>query len=123
VPKQTYDPKKDPIDQLEALDRAQEVFLPVCGHVLVYPEEVAIIDHPAFQRLRRARQLGLAHMVFPGATHTRFEHSIGAVHVAQSIINHINHNFRKSNNSNKKPGDWVCTGINYATARSSGWAR
>jgi len=35
-------------------------------------------------------------MVFPGATHTRFEHCVGAVHVAQLIVNHVNHNFRKN---------------------------
>lgn len=38
---------------------------------------VALVDHPAFQRLRRVRQLGPTHLVYPGATHTRFEHSLG----------------------------------------------
>lgn len=37
-----------------------------------------VIDHPMFQRLRRVRQLGPTHLVYPGAVHTRFEHSIGA---------------------------------------------
>jgi HD superfamily phosphohydrolase len=114
--KRSYASKKDPLDQVEALDKAQELFVPVHGHVLVYPEEIAIIDHPSFQRLRRVRQLGLAHMVFPGASHTRFEHSVGAVHVAQMIINHINHNFRKSESS-EVVGDWSCAGVDYPTAR------
>src|ERR1700730_9381791 len=77
----------------------QELFLPIHGHVELHREELAVIDHPSFQRLRRVRQLGLAHMVFPGATHTRFEHCVGAVHVAQLIINHVNKNFRNAKNN------------------------
>jgi uncharacterized protein len=41
-----------------------------------------LVDSPAFQRLRYVRQLGLAHLVYPGATHTRFEHALGAYHLA-----------------------------------------
>jgi hypothetical protein len=44
-------------------DLMQEVFLPVHGNVELFVEELAIVDHPAFQRLRRVRQLGMAHMV------------------------------------------------------------
>jgi hypothetical protein len=36
-----------------------------------------IVDSAAFQRLRYIRQLGLAHLVYPGATHTRFDHALG----------------------------------------------
>ena len=54
--------------------------------------EVEVVNHPAFQRLRRTRQLGFAHLVFPGGVHTRFEHSIGAVHIAERIISHVNQN-------------------------------
>ena len=82
--------------------RMQELFLPVHGHVDLFAEEIAVIDHPSFQRLRRVRQLGFAHVVFPGGVHTRFEHSIGAVHVAQVMINHVNLNFDKS----EHVGDW-----------------
>ncbi len=41
-----------------------------------------LVDSPPFQRLRYVRQLGLAHLVYPGATHTRFEHALGAYHLA-----------------------------------------
>jgi uncharacterized protein len=40
-----------------------------------------LIEHPYFQRLRRIKQLGLTHYVYPGATHTRFQHTIGALHL------------------------------------------
>jgi uncharacterized protein len=84
--------------------RMQELFVPVHGLVKLYPEELAIVDHPTFQRLRRVRQLGFAHMVFPGGIHTRLEHSIGAVHVAQAIVEHVKTNFDESSES--QMGDW-----------------
>lgn len=46
-----------------------------------------IIDHPNFQRLRRIKQLGLTEMVFPGATHTRFQHTIGAFQLLSETLN------------------------------------
>ena len=70
----------------------QELFLPVHGYVTLTQREVEVVNHPAFQRLRRTRQLGFAHLVFPGGVHTRFEHSIGAVHIAERIIRHVNQN-------------------------------
>lgn len=58
----------------------------VHGDIDLYEWEVKIIDTPAFQRLRGIKQLGLAHYVYPGALHTRFEHSIGTVFMAQGIV-------------------------------------
>lgn len=52
------------------------------GDVPVGPLQTAIVDTPVFQRLRYIRQNGLLHFVFPGATHSRFTHSIGTMHVA-----------------------------------------
>ena len=45
-----------------------------------------VIQTPPFQRLRRIRQLGFSEMVFPGATHTRFAHSIGVFHIARQLV-------------------------------------
>ena len=52
--------------------------------------EVEIIDSEDFQRLRYIRQLGTAFLLYPGAQHTRFDHSLGTLHVAQKIIDAIN---------------------------------
>lgn len=46
----------------------------------------SIIDHPYFQRLRRISQMGLSHYVYPGATHTRFHHALGALHLMTVAI-------------------------------------
>jgi len=45
-----------------------------------------LIQHPYFQRLRRIKQLGLTHLVYPGALHTRFQHALGAMHLMMSAL-------------------------------------
>lgn len=55
---------------------------PLWNTIRLDPVAVAIVDTPAFQRLRYVRQLGLAHLVYPGATHTRFDHALGVYHLA-----------------------------------------
>jgi HD superfamily phosphohydrolase len=54
----------------------------VHGAVVANSLECAVIDHPIFQRLRKVKQLGNTHNVFPGATHSRFSHSLGVMHMA-----------------------------------------
>ena len=48
-----------------------------------------VIDHPYFQRLRRISQLGLSHLVYPGALHNRFHHAIGALYLMQHAVDEI----------------------------------
>lgn len=54
---------------------------PIHGYIVVEPPLLAVLDTPAVQRLRHVRQLGTASLVYPGANHTRFEHSLGASHL------------------------------------------
>lgn len=46
----------------------------------------SLVEHPWFQRLRRIKQLGLTHLVYPGALHTRFHHTLGAMHLMEDAI-------------------------------------
>lgn len=63
---------------------------PVYGFITVpYPIVFDIIEHPFFQRLRRIKQLGLTHLVYPGALHTRFHHTLGAVHLMGMAIEEL----------------------------------
>ncbi|KAF9431867.1 SAM domain and HD [Entomortierella beljakovae] len=59
---------------------------PIHGHVLLDNDCLRFIDTPQFQRLRDLKQLGSAYYVFPGATHNRFEHSIGTSHLAGELV-------------------------------------
>ena len=59
---------------------------PLWGSIAVDPVAERLLDTPALQRLRYVRQLGLAHLVYPGATHSRFEHALGAYHLARRAM-------------------------------------
>jgi hypothetical protein len=63
---------------------------PVHGDVYLSHEELAVLDTPQMQRLRGIKQLGSAHLVYPGAVHSRFEHSIGTLHVTQRMVEAVN---------------------------------
>ena len=60
---------------------------PIYGFVSI-PDELHfdIIEHPYFQRLRRIKQVSLTNLVFPSALHTRFAHSLGAMHLMRRAI-------------------------------------
>ncbi len=55
---------------------------PIWNNIRLDPLALALLDTPVVQRLRYVRQLGLAFLVYPGATHSRFEHALGAYHLA-----------------------------------------
>lgn len=60
-----------------------------------------IIDTPEFQRLKRIKQCGVAHYVFPTCVHTRFEHSIGVYHLAKQMITKLKDNQSELNITNE----------------------
>jgi HD superfamily phosphohydrolase len=59
---------------------------PLWNNVRVDATTLRLVDTPPFQRLRYVRQLGLAYLVYPGATHTRFEHALGTYHLARTTL-------------------------------------
>src|SRR6266568_3324375 len=59
---------------------------PLWNNIRLEPQALAVLDTPAVQRLRYVRQLGHAFLVYPGATHTRFEHALGAYHLARRAL-------------------------------------
>ena len=55
------------------------------GNIPITELEKEILDYPQFQRLRRIKQLGFTSLIYPGANHSRFEHSIGTMHLASKL--------------------------------------
>ena len=59
---------------------------PLWNNIRVDELTLELVDTGVFQRLRYIRQLGLAYLVYPGATHSRFEHALGAYHLARNTL-------------------------------------
>lgn len=66
-----------------------EIRDPVHGSIAIFDSEIEILEHPFFQRLRNIKQLGFSEYVFPGATHTRYLHSIGVMHISTLVFNSL----------------------------------
>jgi HD superfamily phosphohydrolase len=62
---------------------------PLWNNIRVDPTAERLLDTSVVQRLRYVRQLGLAHLVYPGATHSRFEHALGAYHLARRMLSRL----------------------------------
>jgi HD superfamily phosphohydrolases len=63
---------------------------PIHGYIKLTGSEKKLLDSPQVQRLRRIRQLGLSSQVYPGATHTRFQHSLGVMYLASQFADSLN---------------------------------
>src|SRR5207247_11297994 len=71
---------------LPAFERVRD---PLWNNIRLDPAALAVVDTPAVQRLRYVRQLGHAFLVYPGATHSRFEHALGAYHLARRALSQL----------------------------------
>ena len=69
--------------------RTYEIRCPIYGFIKISDWERQIIAQPAFQRLRRIRQLAWTDFIYPGAMHSRFEHSLGVMHMATMLYDGI----------------------------------
>lgn len=70
-------------------DEMKVVKDPVHGDVFLSHSDCRLIDTPEIQRLRRITQLGTVQWVYPGGTHTRFEHSIGTLSLALKVARNV----------------------------------
>ncbi len=85
-----YIPRVDKLLKKDGWPQESMLFDTVWGNIEFTNAEIVLIDSPVFQRLRGVSQLGLASLLYPGATHNRFEHSLGVAHIAAKIFDRIN---------------------------------
>lgn len=78
------------INLFEPFNKRKILNDPVYGFITM-PNELIydLVEHPYFQRLRRIKQVGMSHLVYPGANHTRFHHALGATHLMQTAITNL----------------------------------
>ncbi len=98
------------------LKRPSSLVDPIHGLVRLTREELGVVDTPTFQRLRRVKQNGLLHLVFPAATHTRFEHSIGVLASVDAMLQALVLNSEAASKKLKDVGSAEPSdGINFST--------
>jgi len=77
----------------ETVKSFSKLYDPVHQFIYLDEDEAALIDSLPFQRLRYIRQMGTSYLVYPGATHTRFEHSLGVMELSSQIFDRITAKF------------------------------
>ncbi|KAK7884216.1 hypothetical protein WMY93_027339 [Mugilogobius chulae] len=93
---------------------------PIHGHMEFHPLLVKIIDTSQFQRLRYIKQLGAAYFVYPGASHNRFEHSLGVAHLAEQVLKSLQKKQQKNTPEYIDDRDIICVQI-AALCHNLGW--
>ena len=68
------------------MTRAKRIFDPIHRFIELDAGEVALLEAPALQRMRRLRQLGLAYLAYPSAEHSRFSHALGAMAAGTRVL-------------------------------------
>ena len=86
----------------DLLRKSKDINIPVHGSVTITLIAKYFIDNKYFQRLNEIKQLGTCNFIFPGATHTRFEHSIGTYYLADKLLSRI-----KISSDNSKLHEWL----------------
>lgn len=86
---------------------------PVHGFVHLSPEELGLVETRPFRRLRNIKQLALTYLVYPGAMHTRFEHSLGVMELATRAFDAVNQRFGEELERN-----FACVGLGTEQART-----
>ena len=66
---------------------------PVHGFIHISPKELKLVESPPFRRLRNIKQLALTYLVYPGAMHSRFEHSLGVMELASKAFDALKTRF------------------------------
>lgn len=90
---------------LHPLKLTKSILDPIHGLVRFTTQEIHVINHRIYQRLRKIKQNGLLHFIFPSATHTRFEHSLGVLFVADSMLRSLIFNSISATSKQKTVAD------------------
>ncbi|HVH67040.1 MAG TPA: HD domain-containing protein [Gemmatimonadales bacterium] len=85
------------------MTRFEVVRDPLWNNIRLDHDALGVVDTPAVQRLRYVRQLGHAFLVYPGATHSRFEHALGAYHLARRALSQL----EETGDTRLDPGDRI----------------
>lgn len=76
--------------------RQKYIYDPIHGSIPLHGAVLDLVGHPLVQRLWGIRQTGMAHLVFPGASHTRLEHSLGVLYVTRELSSRLGLSEEKS---------------------------